>query len=164
MCLSLYQSSVSLIVWGPGLLSTPSRTSKLLFLNEACCWMWSIRSMTCNTSKTFLCFCNLTQSRTKKELFFTQLPRQWTEDDGCLLSQSTTGLVKKLKLQRKESREKTLKKENCQQKVLDGHPEDIRCLSDGPGTRIEQAYRGTILPQRVGPHFNWRKSPNSSEW
>ena len=102
----------------------------------------------------------ISPSHAQKELVFTHLPRQ---DDGCLLSQSTTGLVKKLKLQRKESREKTLKKEDCQQKVLDGNTEDIRCLSVGPGTRIEQAYRGKILLQRV-PHFNWSKSPNSSEW
>ena len=74
---SLYQSSVSLIVWGPGLLSTPSGTSKLLFMNEAFCWMWSIRSMTCNTSKTFLCFCNLTQSRTKRVIFYPPSPPRW---------------------------------------------------------------------------------------
>ena len=91
----------------------------------------------------------ISPSHAQTDLFVTHLPCQWTGDDDCLLSQSTTGLVKKLKLQRKESREKTLKKENCQQKVLDGHPEDIRCLSDGPGTRIEQAYRGTILLQSV---------------
>ena len=105
----------------------------------------------------------ISPSHAQTDLFVTHLPCQWTGDDDCLLSQSTAGLVKQLKLQRKESREKTLKKDDYQQKVLECHPEDIRCLSVGSGTRIEQAYWGTILLQRV-PHFNWSKSPNSSEW
>ena len=48
---SLYQLSVSLMDWGPGLLSTPSRNSWLFILNYTFCSMCSILPMTCNTSK-----------------------------------------------------------------------------------------------------------------
>ena len=150
---SLYQLSVSLMDWGPGLLSTPSRNSWLLVLNDTVCSMWSILPMTCNTSKgqfykTFLseislelksrkggkmqkrspwAFAFITDlyksdskshpfrhKKTNAEVFDSHLRRQKTEDKARLLSRSTAGLVKTLKLHFKESKRKALQKKNRQ--------------------------------------------------
>ena len=149
---SLYQLSVSLMDWGPGLLS-PSRNSWLFILNYTFCSMCSILPMTCNTSKgqfykTFLSEISLElksrkgrkmrkrspwafafiadlyksdskshpfrHKKTNAEVFDSHLRRQKTEDKARLLSRSTAGLVKTLKLHFKESKRKALQKKNHQ--------------------------------------------------